>query len=315
MQQDVYDIIIIGGGPAGLTAGLYAARGRRNVIMIESYTIMGQATMTDIIENYPGVESSTGFDLISTFKKQAESFGLKCSSGTVKNISRGEADGIPLWLVEDENGQHKALSVIIASGARAKKVGVPGEEEFLGKGVSYCATCDGAFFRDKDIVVIGGGDTAVEEALFLTKFGKKVTLIHRRDRLRATKIVQERALSNKKMEFVLESVVEEIKGTDKVEGVRIKNLSSGESSDISCEGVFVFVGWSPNSDFSKGIIDLDERGSIVVDANMNTSASGIFAGGDCCSKILHQVVTACGDGAIAAFSAGQYVDALKGETY
>jgi thioredoxin reductase (NADPH) len=315
MPEGIYDIIIIGGGPAGLTAGLYAARGRMNALLLESFVIAGQVTMTEMIENYPGVEKITGLDLISAFKKQVEMFGLECRQATVKGISRSKEEGMPVWLVEDENGVRKTLSVIVASGARPRKLQVPGEEELFGKGVSYCATCDGAFFRDKNIVVVGGGDTAVEEALFLTRFGKKVTLIHRRDRLRAAKILQERAFSNKKMEFVWNSAVEGIIGGEKVEKIKVKNLKTGEEDDISCDGVFLYIGWHPNTDFLKGTVELDEKDRIIVDNEMKTSQEGIFAGGDCCKKHLHQIITACGDGAVAAFSAQRYVEELKGVAY
>lgn len=315
IPEDIYDIAIIGGGPAGLTAGLYGSRGRMKTLMVESFSIMGQATMTDLIENYPGIDKANGFELISNFKKQAEKFGLKNRQGTVKKISLADEDGLPVWTVEDEVGSVKALSVVVASGASAKKVGVPGEKEFLGRGVSYCATCDAAFFKDKDIVVVGGGDTAVEEAIFLTKFGKKVTIVHRRDRLRATKILQERAFANKKIEYVLDSILESIEGNDKVEKVVIKNKKTGEMSDISCDGVFVFVGWEPNTSFLAGTVELDEHGCVIVDNEMKTSAPGVFAGGDCCKKLLHQVVTACGDGATAAFAAQHYVERLKGTEY
>jgi len=315
IPQDVHDIIIIGGGPAGLTAGLYAARGRMKALMTESLSVMGQATMTDTIENYPGVEKSTGIELVMNFKKQAESFGLVCRTGTVKSVLRAESGGCPVWRVEDENGTADALALIVASGAKAKKVGVPGEDEFLGRGVSYCATCDAAFFREKDIVVIGGGDTAVEEALFLTRFGKKVTIIHRRDRLRASGIIRDRALANEKMDFVWDSVVEEIAGTDKVEKVVVKNIKTEEISELPCDGVFVFVGWQPNTDFLGDEVEKGAGGSVIVDAQMRTSAEGIFAGGDCCHRPLHQVITACGDGAVAAFSAQHYVERLKGVEY
>jgi thioredoxin reductase (NADPH) len=313
--EEVYDIVIIGGGPAGLAAGLYAARGGMNVLLVESLAIMGQLTMTEEVENYPGVEKVGGFELVTTLKKQAESFGLKCVQGTVKSVSSAEKEGVRIWKVEDQNGIHEAISLIVASGARPKKLGVPGEEEFISKGVSYCATCDGAFFREKDVVVVGGGDTAVEEALFLTRFGKKVTLIHRRERLRATKILQDRALNNEKMGFVWESVVEGIEGGDKIEKVILKNVKTGETSELPCEGVFVFVGWHPNTEFVEGTLELTEKGAIVVDSNMKTSQEGIFGAGDCTKKLLHQIVTACGDGATAAFAAQHYVEELKGVAY
>ncbi|MFH1837816.1 MAG: thioredoxin-disulfide reductase [Candidatus Omnitrophota bacterium] len=315
-DKKMYDIVIVGGGPAGLTAAIYAARSRMDILLIESLAVMGQATMTDMIENYPGVERSTGFDLINTFKGQAKKFGMKDQFGTVKKISAREEKGKKVWQVEDENGTYDALSVIVASGAKAKKIGVPGETEMLGKGVSYCATCDGAFFKEKDIVVVGGGDTAVEEALFLTKFGRKVTLIHRRDRFRASKILQERVFANNKIEVVWKSAVKKINGANKVNSVTIGNVDSpAQETEIKCDGVFVFAGWQPNTDFLKGTADLGEKGGIKVGTAMETSAQGIFAAGDCCEKIFHQVITACGDGAVAAFSSQSYVERLKGTEY
>jgi thioredoxin reductase (NADPH) len=315
IPEGIYDIVIVGGGPAGLTAGIYASRGRMNVLLLESFSVMGQATMTDMIENYPGVERSSGIDLVMSFKKQAENFGLKTVQGTVKSISAEKEGDLDIWNIKSDSGHYKTLSVVVASGASSRKLDVPGEKELAGKGVSYCATCDGAFFREKDIVVVGGGDTAVEEALYLTKFGKKVTLIHRRDRLRATKILQERALASDKMSFVWDSVVEEIKGGQKVEKVVLRNVKTGESSELSCDGVFVFVGWLPNTGFIKDVVKLDAHDCVPVDGAMKTSASGIFACGDCCSKVLHQVVTAAGDGATAAFSAQRFVEELKGTAY
>ncbi len=314
--RNMFDIAIIGGGPSGLTAGLYASRARMKVLLMESMSVMGQLTMTDEIENFPGVGSAKGYDLIAKMKEQAVSFGLDCRIGTVSALKHISVDGKDEFVIETEDGiQEKALSVIIASGARPRKLGVKGETEFTGKGVSYCATCDAAFFREKDIVVVGGGDTAIEEAIFLTKFGRKVTVIHRRDRLRAAKILQERAFANKKIEFEWESVVDEINGDDSVTSLSLKNIKTGGLKNFPCDGVFVFTGWTPNTDFADMNIEMDERGFIIVNASMNTSVEGIFAGGDCCDKPLKQVVTACGDGAVAAESARLYVEELKGVAY
>lgn len=312
---DIYDTVIVGGGPAGFTAGLYAARSRMRVVLIESLSVMGQLTMTDSIENYPGMQQVSGFELVSKMKENAVSFGLKCEFGTVKQVSTIKGAAEQLWQVEYESGSISARSVIVAAGASPKKLDVPGEKEFIGKGVSYCATCDGAFFRDKNIVVVGGGNSAIEEALFLTKFGKKVTVIHRRDKLRASKIVQERVFSCKKIDLVWESVVEGISGKEKVEKVHVKNIRTGEKRTIECDGVFIFAGWTPNTDFIKGLVKTAENGGIIVDEEMRTSANGIFACGDCCQRPLHQVVTACGDGAIAAFSAEKHVEKMKGTSY
>jgi len=307
-----YDVIIIGGGPAGLTAAIYTSRARLKTLVIESYSVPGQAIITDSIENFPGFpEGINGFELVEKFKKQAEKFGAEL---IVKNVEKIEQlqDG---WRIKAEDKTYTTLSIIIATGAHPRKLDVPGEHKFSGKGVSYCATCDGALYRDKHVVVIGGGDTAIDEALFLTRFAKKVTLVHRRDRLRATKILQERVLANKKIEFAWESNVIEILGKDKVGGVKIKNIKTKKDTDLSCDGVFVFVGYEPNTDLAKDLLKLDKKSYILADDDMNTSKKGIFACGDCKKKLLRQVVTACGDGATAAFNAQQYVEKLKGTAY
>ena len=307
-----YDVIIIGGGPAGLTAAIYTSRARLKTLVIESYSVPGQAIITDSIENFPGFpEGINGFELVEKFKKQAEKFGAEL---IVKNVEKIEQlqDG---WRIKAEDKTYTTLSIIIATGAHPRKLDVPGEHKFSGKGVSYCATCDGALYRDKHVVVIGGGDTAIDEALFLTRFAKKVTLVHRRDRLRATKILQERVLANKKIEFAWESNVIEILGKDKVGGVKIKNIKTKKDTDLSCDGVFVFVGYEPNTVLAKGLLKLDKKSYILADEDMNTSKKGIFACGDCKKKLLRQVVTACGDGATAAFNAQQYVEKLKGTAY
>jgi len=307
-----YDVIVVGGGPAGLTAALYAGRARLKTLLVESYSVPGQAVITDYVENYPGFpDGINGFDLIEKFKKQAERFGVEFKIGDVKNIKKA-GNG---WEIEAEGKAHMALSLIIASGARPRRLGVEGEERLQGRGVSYCATCDGALYKDKDAVLVGGGDTAIQEALFLTRFVKKLSVVHRRDRLRATKILQERALADKKIEFIWESKAIEILGKDRVEGLRVKNIKTEKETEISCEGVFIFVGYSPNTDFLKGVLKLDKSGYILTDQDMKTSKKGIFACGDSRKKLLRQVVTACGDGATAAFSAEQYVDGLKGVSY
>jgi len=309
----MYDIIIIGCGPAGLTAGLYASRARLKTLLVESFSIPSEAVLTDKIENYPGFpQGISGFELIENFKNQAKYFGSEFTAGNVEKIEAHASDGIKIWKVTVENKTYNSLSIVIATGASPQKLNVPGEEQFKGKGVSYCATCDGALFKDKNIVVVGGGDTAIEESLFLTKFGKKVTIIHRRDRLRAVKILQERVFSNEKIEFIWNSQVLEISGNQKVDAVKLKDVKTQEENKLICDGVFIFIGFIPNTNIFKNIIELDGKGYVIADADMKTSEEGIFACGDCRQKLLRQVVTACGDGATAAFSAQQYVEKLKG---
>ena len=313
----IYDILIIGGGPAGLTAGLYAARASLKTLLFEGVSSISQITVTDLIENYPGIpEGISGFDLIERFKKQADQFGLEVLSKDVISITRKTCGDTETWEVKTENTPYEALAVIIATGAYWRKLGVTGEDILVGKGVSYCATCDGPLFKNKDVIVVGGGDAAVQEAIFLTNFARKVTIVHRRDRLRATKSLQKRAFTNSKIEFAWNSVVEEISGSDFVEKVKIRDVKSADAiMEIPAAGVFIFTGLIPKTDMFHGIIDLDSGGYIIVDENMQTSAKGIFAGGDCIRKRLRQAITACGDGATAAFSAQLYVEELKGESY
>jgi len=300
-----YDVIIIGGGPAGLTAGIYASRARLKTLVVESFSVPCQAVTTDHIENYPGFpDGVNGFELIEKFKKQAGKFGTEFIAAEVREIKEAK----PGWRILTEDKTYTTSSIIIAAGASPKRLDVPGEDKFRGRGVSYCGTCDGALFKNKEIVVVGGGDTALEEALFLTRFVKKATVIHRRDALRGTKILQERAFADKKIEFAWDSVVTEITGAAKVAGVKIKNVKTNAMTDFSCDGVFIFAGYKPNTDFLKGAVPLDEAGYIISDDNCLTSKAGIFACGDCRKKLLRQVVTACGEGATAAFSCRHYLE-------
>lgn len=315
MDSKIYDIIIIGGGPAGLTAGIYSSRAGMDTLLIESTFSPSLITITDWVENYPGFpDGISGFELVEKFRQQAVNCGLKSVFGDVSEIKRTSLNGIEAWKItaEDEYFTH---AIIIATGATHAKLGCPGETELTGKGVSYCATCDGPFYRDKEVMVVGGGDTAVQEALFLTKFASKVTIVHRRNRLRATAILAERADNNEKIAFELESVVESIEGKNTVESVRLKNAITNEIREISSDGVFIFVGLIPNTGMLKDIVNLDKNGYILADENMRTSAPGIYACGDCNKKILRQVVTACGDGATAAFSAQHYVEEIHGNSY
>jgi thioredoxin reductase (NADPH) len=311
-----YDVVIIGGGPAGLTAGMYAARANLRVLAIEGGSTLSQITMTDLIENYPGIpEGANGYDLIERLRKQATQFGLETLSADVTGLARKKWDGLEGWEVLAGENRYGALTVIIATGANWRRLGVAGEERFIGKGVSFCATCDGPFYKNREVAVVGGGDTAIQEAIFLTQFARKVTVIHRRNRLRATAILQQRALANEKIVFAWDSVVEKIDGLDLLQEVRIRNLKTAEEKTLRVDGIFVFVGLNPNTEAFRGAVDMDERGYIRVDPEMRTSAAGVFAAGDCIVKRLRQVVTACGDGATAAFSAQHRVEELKGETY
>ena len=310
-----YDIIIIGGGPAGFTAGIYAARAGLKTLLLEGASSVSQITITDLIENYPGIpEGIDGFALMELFKNQARKFGLEVMTADALAISK-TASADALWIVATGSKSFKTLSIIAATGAQWRKLGIPGEAEFAGRGVSYCATCDGPFYRNREVAVIGGGDSAIQEALFLTHFASKVTVIHRRDRLRATGILQKRAAAEKKIAFAWNATLAEVIGDDFVTGIRIRDTISGELKSIPAAGVFIFVGRLPNTAVFNNVLKLDAGGYIVTDENMNTSAAGIFAAGDCRAKIFRQVVTAAGDGANAAFSAELYVGNLKGEAY
>ena len=315
-KEEIHDVIIIGGGPAGLTAGIYTSRARISTLLIEKLGIGGQASITDRIENYPGfIEGISGPELIHNMEEQAKSFGVRTAFEEVTRVEVGDEGSIKKVFVHDDPEPYQCLSIIVAAGHEQRKLGVPGETEFTGRGVSYCATCDGAFFRDLAVAVVGGGDVAVEEALFLTRFVSKVYIVHRRDRLRATKILQERAAGNDKIAFVFDSVLDEIIGQKTVDGVKVRNVKTEQAKVLAVNGVFVFIGWNPNLSFLGSVVDRSEDGYVIVDKEMRTSQEGIFACGDCCKKNLRQIVAACGDGATAAFSAQHYVEMIKGEAY
>lgn len=306
-----YDLVIIGAGPAGLAAGLYAGRARLNTLIIEKQKNGGQIVITSEIENYPGcLDEETGPSLIDRMVKQTEKFGVDHVFDTVTDVElEGEEK-----VIKCLNGEYNAKAVIIAAGAHPVPIGCPGERELSGKGVSYCATCDAAFFEDFEVYVVGGGDSAVEEAMYLTKFARKVTIIHRRDELRAAKSIQEKAFANPKMNFMWDSVVEEIKGDGLVESMIVKNVKTGELIEIKADeedgtfGIFVFIGFKPNSDLFDGKVQMDERKYIITDDDMKTDIPGVFAAGDIRKKSLRQVVTAAADGAIAAVQAGKYIE-------
>jgi thioredoxin reductase (NADPH) len=303
-----YDLIIAGGGPAGLTAGLYAARAMLKTLLIERMILGGQAATTFLVENYPGFpDGIPGPELAQAMEKQAKNFGLIIDSGEVNALRPAGS----LWEVEMDGRKILTKAVIIATGVDPNKLGIPGEEELKGKGVSYCATCDGPFFREQEVGVVGGGDSALDEALYLTRFAKKVYIIHRRNALRAEKILQERAFENPKIEILWDTVVTKVDGKNGVDALELKNVKTQERRNLKVNGVFFYVGLLPLTGFLKGIINLDASGYVLTDENMATSAKGIFAAGDVRQKSLRQVATAVGDGAIAAFSVEKYIESLK----
>jgi thioredoxin reductase (NADPH) len=302
-----YDVVIIGGGPAGLTAGLYTSRARLKSLLIEKGLPGGLVTTTEWVENYPGFEEGImGVELAQKMEKQAVRFGLEIIQGTVNSIVLN--NNIKEIILED-NQQYEAKGIILATGAHPRPLKIEGEDQFRGRGVSYCATCDGAFYREKRIAVVGGGDSAVQEAIFLTKFAEVVYVIHRRGELRAEKILQERAFSNPKIKFVWNSVADKIDGDDAgVNVIHIKDMKTGEKSALDVQGVFIYIGYNPNTEFLKGLVALNENNYIITDENMSASVPGIFVAGDVRNKPLKQIATAVGDGATAAMAAEKYIE-------
>ncbi|MFR1710277.1 MAG: thioredoxin-disulfide reductase [Clostridium sp.] len=306
-MSQIYDTIIIGGGPAGLSAGLYASRSRMKTLIIERAKYGGQATTTDELENYPGsIEECTGTALSQRMRQQAEDFGTEfVKDEVVETVLEGNVK-----VIKCRKGEYQAKTIIIATGATPRLGGFKNEIELRGRGVSYCATCDADFFTDLDIAVIGGGDSAITEAIYLAKFGESVTVIHRRDSLRAAKSLQEKAFANPKIKFIWDSVVEEANGEEILENLTIKNIKTGEVSTLDVNGCFVFVGYLPISELFKGKINMTERGDIITDEEMRTNIPGVFAAGDVREKSLRQVITAAADGAIAATNAEHYIENL-----
>lgn len=302
----MYDVIIVGGGVAGLSAALYASRARLKTLMLERGVPGGQLATTEDVENYPGFLKITGPELTGKMEEQAKHFGTEIRMAV--EITALELQG-DIKRVITTDGPIEGRTVILAMGAEYRPLGVPGEDRLRGKGVSYCATCDGAFFRDRKVAVVGGGSTAIEEGSFLTKFASDVTVIHRRDTLRAEKILQERAFANPKMDFVWDTVVDEIVGDSGVEGLTLRNLKSGETSSAAVDGVFVFVGMVPNTSLVQGQVATDDGGYIPTDEWMATDLPGVFACGDVRKTVLRQAVTAAADGAIAAVAAEKYLEA------
>lgn len=301
----MYDVAIIGAGPAGLSAGIYAARARLQTLLLERTAPGGQAATTHLIENYPGFpEGISGPDLMEKMARQAERLGLRIELGEVVELAGRERE-IELRLAG--GGTIFARSVIVATGSEPQRLGVLGEEEFRGRGVSYCATCDGAFFTGKEVMVVGGGDTAITEALFLTRFASRVTVVHRRDALRATKILQEEALAHPRIRFIWNAVVRRIEGEGKVQQVTVASTVDGEETAVPVEGVFIYIGMRPNTGFLSGRLELDEAGYVRTDARLHTSLQGVLAAGDVRTTSLRQIVTAVADGALAAVEAERYL--------
>lgn len=310
-MSDMYDLIIVGGGPAGLSSAIYACRAGYNTLVIEKLGFGGQMMLTDLIDNFPGFpEGITGFELQNNMTEQAKKFGMQSVTENVVKIDK--TDGV--FQVKTDENTYKALSVIIATGAKHRSLGIPGEFDFASKGVSYCGTCDGPFFRDKEVYVIGGGDTALTEALFLAKFASKVKIVHRRDRFRAVKSLVDTAAAKNNIEFVFNSIPTEIKGDEKVRSVILKNTKTGAEEEKPIDGVFIFIGLIPNTGFVDKSM-LDEENYVKTDAHGTTSIEGLFAAGDVISDTFRQIVCACSDGAKAAEHAGKFIDKLKGNEY
>jgi len=302
----MYDLIIVGAGPAGLTAALYAGRSRLKILMLEKIGVGGRILLTEVIENFPGFAGGIHTaDLIKRMQEQVANLGVNIALEEVLEIDCKSKS------IKTNAVAYSADTIIIATGAHPRKLGVLGEDKLIGRGVSYCATCDGPLYRDKIVVIVGGGNAMAEEALYLTRFAKSVNIIHRRNELRASPILQEKLKENKKISFSLSSVITQISGSVKVESIKIKDLNTSQERAIKCDGVFIYVGYIPDTSFVKDKLKLDENGFIITGQDMATSQEGVFACGDCRSKTLYQVITACGDGAVAADSAYKYLVSKK----
>jgi len=308
IPMEEYDVVVIGGGPAGLTAGMYAARAKMKVVLLERKWPGGQLLNTEKIEDYPGFESISGPELAERMEKQARKLGLKIELDEAVSV---RSRGTRKLVKTSGEKEYLAKAVIVTAGGEPRKLGVPGEAEFAGRGVSYCAICDGAFFQDKVVAVVGGGDAAVEEGTFLTRFAKKVYIIHRRKELRASRDLQEKARQNPKVEFILNAVVEEIHGSDQVEYLTI--LRDGQRERLDVDGVFIFIGFVPNTELFEEPVKRDQQGHLITDSHMRTSIDGIFAAGDVRSQLTRQITTAVGDGTTAAVAAQHYVEAMAAE--
>lgn len=306
-MTETYDVIIVGAGPAGMAAAIYTGRARLKTLILEKGMPGGQILLTDFVENYPGFpEGVVPFELMDNFRKHAEKFGAKTETDEVKEI-RKEGE---LWHVVGNKGEYPGRAVIVATGSSYRKLGLPEEVELTGRGISYCGTCDGAFFKDREVAVVGGGDHALTEALFLTKFCTSVKVIHRRDEFRGEKIIQERIFANEKIEVLWDSVIEEIKGKDKLESISIRNVKDETIRELKIDGLFISVGMDPNTSFVKGLVEMDEMEQIKVSQKMTTSQPGIFAAGDVTNACPEQMATAVGTGVAAALAVDEYLSRL-----
>jgi thioredoxin reductase (NADPH) len=305
-QRENLKVLILGSGPAGLSAALYAARANLDPVVLSGLEIGGQVSLTYIVENYPGFPDGVGgMEMVDLFQKQAERFGARVEFDLASEVNLSERP----FLVKTQNGkEYLAETIIITTGASAVHLNVPGEGELTGRGVSYCATCDGWFFKDKQVVVVGGGDSALEEGIFLTRYADSVTIVHRRDELRAGPILEKRARTNPKVDFIWNTVVSKIEGNGTVEAVQLRDINTGEEREFPIQGVFIFIGHNPNSALFKGQLEMDEQGYLIVDKQMKTNVPGVFAAGEVADPHFRQVVTSAGMGAAAAMSAGHFLD-------
>lgn len=303
MKQE--QIVIIGSGPAGLTAALYTARAQLEPLVISGSQLGGQISITSEVENYPGFpHGTTGPELVELMRAQAETFGARL---LIDEVTEVDFRGGPPFTVKSHSETYQAKAVIVTMGASPIRLGIPGEEEFIGRGVSFCATCDGFFFRDKEVVVVGGGDSAIEEGIFLTRFANQVQVIHRRDQLRAGEALKRRAMDNEKIDFVWDSVVEEIVGNGKVEAIRLRNLKTGDRQQMPTDGVFIFIGHYPNSSLFEGQLKMDKKGYLTVDERTMTSVPGVFAAGEIMDPVYRQIATSVGQGCSAAMMAERWL--------
>lgn len=308
-MENHFDVIIIGGGPAGLTAGIYLSRAKLNTLILNQGTAGGQLILTHEVANYPGFESISGYELARNMKSQAQKFGCKIKSN-IKITSLDFKDDIKKVTINNKES-FTSHAVIMAMGGRSRTIGAPGEDKFKGKGISYCATCDGDFFQDKEIIVVGGGNSALEEAVSLTKYASKVTVVHQFDHFQAFEHYINEAKKNSKINFIMESKIIEFIGTEKLSSVKIQNQRTGEISEKDIDGVFIFIGYVPNTENLEGIVNLNKWKEIVVDSNLMTNVSGVYAAGDCIPKKYRQITTAVADGTVAGLNAAEFINNLK----